>query len=62
MVEEMFQKVLDPWFPVPKEWAHSDAPMTKPMNLFKEIPLWDIENENGDKEMHGATSSYHEEL
>lgn len=37
MVEEMFQKVLDPHFPMPDSFLHADAPVPKPLNDFKEI-------------------------
>ena len=44
MVEELFQKVLDPHFPVPSRFIHSEAHQPPKLELFEEVQLLDRNN------------------
>jgi hypothetical protein len=39
MVEELFQKVLDPFFPIPARFIHSDAKQPPKLEIFEQVHL-----------------------
>ena len=63
MVEELFQKVLDPFFPIPARFIHSDAKQPPKLEIFEQVHLLDKSvNRSSTIQVPESDSPIHTEL